>query len=234
MNRIPWLLVLFSLGLAAAQTPSQPPLARTLAVTGTGTVYGQPDQAIVDLGVNLADADLATALEAANTAVAEVMEALQASGVAQEDIRTSYFNIWQEQPYSPDGNPGAPIYRVNNILSVTVRDTSRVSDVLNGAIEAGANAVNGVQYTLADPEALAQEARSAAFENARAKAEQLAALAGLELGEVLMLSDGSSFVPVNPGDPRAMAMMDSASAGIPVTGGQLAVTASVTVQFALQ
>lgn len=219
---------------ALAQT-SQIPTAQSasrLTVTGSGTVYGQPDQATLELGVNLADEDLGTALEAANAAVAQVMAALREAGVAPDDIRTSYFNIWQEQPYTPEGGPGTPLYRVNNILAVTVRDTERVSEVLDGAIGAGANAVNSVQYTIADPEALAQEAREKAFANARAKAVQLAALAGLELGEVLMISDGSSWPATPPEQPLPQAMAADAS-GVPVTGGQLAVSATVVVQFGL-
>ena len=221
--------------LALAQTP-QLPMAQSagaLTVSGSGTVYGQPDQATLELGVNLADEDLGAALEAANAAVAEVMAALREAGVAHDDIRTSYFNIWQEQPYTPEGGPSTPLYRVNNILSVTVRDTERVSAVLDGAVRAGANAVNSVQYTIADPEALAQEAREKAFANARAKAEQLAQLAGLELGEVLMISDGSSWPGTPPEQPVPQAMMSDMGGGVPVTGGQLAVSATVVVQFGL-
>lgn len=244
MNRTLALMAVLALFVPAlaqtAQPPTPPappmpaPQGRTISVTGSGTVYGQPDQAVVELGVNLSDADLARALENANAAMAEVMSALEAAGVERDDIRTSYFNIWQEQPYGPDGMPGATLYRVNNILSVTIRDTETVSSVMSAAIEAGANAVNNVYYTIADPEALAGAAREAAFANARAKAEQLASLAGLELGEVIGLSDGSGVVPFGPGRPEAAAMMSEAAMGIPVTGGQLAVSASVSVQFALR
>jgi uncharacterized protein len=225
------LLLALLLGVSAAQ--SQPGLQPgTLTVTGSGTVYGQPDQAIVDLGANIADEDLTAALAEANEVIARVTEAILATGVAREDIRTAYFNIWREEPYRPDGMPGTPIYRVNNILSVTVRDTERVGEVLDAGVAAGANTVNNVQYTIANPDALASEAREAAFANARAKAEQLASLAGMTLGEVVSLSDGSSLEP-GPIYPQPAAMMDMGAGGIPVTGGQLAVTASVRVTFAI-
>lgn len=223
------LVTLATLGSSLAQAPQ----AGTLTVTGSGTVYGQPDRALLEIGVNLSDETLSVALENANSAIRDISEALREAGVAEDDIRTSYFNIWQEQPYSPEGPAGTPIYRVNHILSVTVRDTGEVGELLDAAIDAGANTVNGVQYTLADPETLAGEAREAAFANARAKAEQLAELAGRELGPVLALSDGSGFLPVAPVAAEGMAMRGDMGSSVPVTGGQLAVSASVTVQFGL-
>lgn len=217
------LVVLCSSWVLAQESP------RSISVTGSGTAYGEPDLARVELGVNIAHEDISVASAEANQIILEVTNVLMAAGIDARDIRTAYYNIWRDEGYAPFGGEAtAPKYRVNNILSITVRDVEQVGDIIAESLNAGANAVNSIQYTLADPEGLAREAREFAFNNARAKAEQLAALAGLQLGPVISITDGAS----HDATPYPMPMMMEAG-GVPVSGGQLAVSANVTVRFEL-
>ena len=220
------LLFLTLVSLGSAQMDGE-----GILVTGSGTVYGEPDLAVLDLGVNIVNDDLAAASDEANEAIRSIIEALTEAGVAENDIRTAYYNIWREERFGPEGGATeTPQYRVTNTLIVTVREVERAGELLSLSLSAGANTVGGIQYTFANPEELAGEARELAMKNARAKAEQFADLGGVTLGPVLMITD----MPNNqtPGFPAA-ARFEAAQSDVPVSGGQLAVSTSVQVRFAL-
>ena len=202
-----------------------------ISVTGSGTVYGEPDLAVLELGVDVTDENVSAASAAADRTVRAVVAALTAAGVDEKDVRTAYYNVWREERYTDNNAPTAPLYRVSNTLQVTVRDVSKVGEVLAASLDAGANAVNNVQYTFADPNTLAEQARALAMQDAAAKAQQLASLAGVSLGPVVMVSDvsggGGPVMPVAAGASYDLA------APVPVSGGQLSVSASVAVRYGI-
>jgi uncharacterized protein YggE len=214
------LIVLASLFLAlgVAQMDST-----GITVTGTGTTYGEPDMAIVDLGVDTVDADITVASSKTDEVVAALMEVFEKLGIDDKDIRTSYYNVFRETPYTPDGNTGEAVYHVQNIMSITVRDIEKVGQLLSDSIAAGANVVNGVQYTLSNPEELAKEARELAMKDALGKAQELATLARVDLGDIVMITDVSYNMPV------PMPAMEARAA--PVAAGQLAVNVTLNIRF---
>jgi len=232
----------FSVGILPSLSPAQASpdqqtisVPLTISVTGTGIAYAAPDIAYVSVGVEISNADIAVALEDANSRVEAVLAALSELGIEAQDIRTENFGIYRENFYGPEGPTGEGTFRVGNYLRVTLRDTSKVSDVLKASIDAGANAINGVNFDIADREAVEKEARALAVEDARAVAEELAGLMGVSVGEVISVSDGS--MPLQPffsgfGKGGGGGMMDAASAP-PVEGGSLGVNVSVAVVFEL-
>jgi uncharacterized protein YggE len=203
---------------------------RGITVTGSGTVYGEPDMAVFEVGVNVLNEDLSLATAEANSAMRRMTEALVAAGVAERDIRTVTFNIWREEHWGQE--PPKPAFRVMNTVRVTVREVARAGELLSLSLTSGANTVNSIQYTLADPTGLMRQARELAMADALAKAEQLASLAGVTLGEVTMISEtpgGMTFYA-----ERAMMMGAGGPDGVPVAGGELAVTVSLVVNFAIR
>lgn len=205
---------------------------RGITVTGSGTVFGDPDVAIFEVGVNVLNEDLGVATAEANGAMQRMIEALVAAGVAERDIRTVTFNIWREERWGRDGQALEPAYRVMNIVRVTVREAARAGELLALSLSSGANLVNNIQYTFADPEALERQARELAMADARAKAEQLAALAGVTLGEVTMISEAPGEVPGYAG--RAMMLGAGGFDAVPLAGGELAVRVNVIVNYAIR
>jgi hypothetical protein len=160
----------------------------------------------------------------------KLMETLTNSGIDKKDIRTSYFNIWIDQGYSASGELSTPTYRVHNVLLITIRDISNVGSILSDSLAAGANAVNNVQYSIADTTSLATQARELAVKDAQAKAEQLANLAGLSLGQLIMINDLSGG-PIYPSTPLPGPMMSAEA--VPVSAGTLAVTVMVELRYAI-
>ena len=172
---------------ASAQSLSIP---GTITVVGEGKVNIEPDIARINIGVEVFN-DSVAAASAENTALIEtIIGALKEQGVAEKDIQTSGFNIYAER-YGPSGplSDDEINYRVNNTVLVVIRDLDRVADVLDAAIAAGANNINGVNFQVEDPSSVESDARISAVEDARAKAEELAALTGVSVGKVVSISE---------------------------------------------
>ena len=229
------LLAVPMLQTANAAPPTQDTgVPRTLTVTGYGTAYGAPDVVQVGLGVDTSNADIQVAMNDASSRMNAVMQALEAGGVDQKDIRTDSFNIYQDNSQSAPGSsqtPAQPVYRVSTTVSVTVRQTDKVGDLLAAAVNAGANNVNYIQFSIEDRTALESQARQVAVADARSRADELAGLMGLTVGEPLQVSEGSSssapIYGLGGGGKVAAAVAP------PISQGTLSVDMSVTVTYAV-
>jgi hypothetical protein len=161
-----------------------------------------------------------------------VLAKLRELGLAEKDMQTANFSINSERrgPEETDVQ-----YRVSNMVQVKVRDLSQVSEVLDAAVEAGANQVWGVSFTIEDEKALEDEARTKAMEDARQRAEALAGLAKVELGQALVVAESGTVSPVlmKQGLGGGGAAMDAASV-VPISPGEVQVTYQVEVTYAVQ
>ena len=155
-----------------------------------------PDQLAFDLSVSVLRDDLDQALDDGNTAMQSVVDTLKASGVADKDVQTTDLSMNPE--YARRGEPTVfKGYRVSHSVSVTVEDFAKASDIVTAALDAGGTGVrlNGLRLQVGDPDASLEPARTDAIEQARAKAEEYAANAGRELGEVVRISEVSDEPP---------------------------------------
>jgi uncharacterized protein YggE len=131
---------------------------------------------------------------------------------------------------SPDAPRTYEVFRASNEVDVTLRDLDHAGQALTAATLAGANEMNGLDLTLDDPKPFEQKARDKAMADARARAEQLAALAGVRLGPVLAIQESSGGATY----PHPMAMMKSATAeAMPVERGEIKITREVQVRYAI-
>lgn len=201
-------------------------------VMGSATVKAVPDIAQVQFGVQTFDESVDEAVAANNSKSAAIQEALTRMGIAASDMQTSGFSIYPQMDYEKDKAGAIVGYWVNNTLSAKVRELTRVGEVLQAGIDAGANNVSGVFFSLEDPDALQQEARVKAVEDALRRAKTLVEAAGAELGRVLSIRETSPwFAP-----PVMRAEFDKAAgvAAVPVQPGELEVTVQVEVTFAIE
>lgn len=200
----------------------------TIVVTGTGTVEAAPDIATLSIGVTTQGDTAAAAMAANSAAVDAVIARLTASGIAPRDMQTSnlsLFPVWSDSSVSP---PAMTSYTASNQLTVRVRDLATLGAVLDAAVTDGANTLNGLTFGLADPEPALDTARTEAVAAARSRAELLATAAGLKLGRIVMISEGGAST-----DPGPMFRADASAMSVPVAGGELGLSASVTVQYEL-
>ena len=202
-----------------------------LTVTGEGEARVAPDLAMVQLGVTTQAESAAEAMRQNSVQQTAVIEALTGAGIEPADIQTSGLNLNPMMDYGEGRAPAVTGYQASNMVAVRVKDVARLGEVLDAIVGAGANEINGISFTRDDSSATEDEARRAAVEDARHKAEILAEAAGLTLGPVLVLRDTPS-----PEGPRPMMMEARAAsdaAKVPVAAGEVALSAMVEMQFAL-
>lgn len=211
-----------------AQTSVGVPGMRQVTVVGQGEVKGRPDTATVQIGVETEAATAKDAL-AQNTTQAQAVQAnLKDLGIAEKDLQTSNFSI-----YPTYGNDGRQVtgYHVSNSVSVTIRNLDQAGTLLDRVVQAGANSVTGISFSVENPQSLLGQAREAAIQDARARATQLAQTAGASVGEVLVITE-------NVGSPPPVMLERAAvaqgGAPVPVQPGEQSFTASVQVTFALK
>ncbi|WP_316355624.1 SIMPL domain-containing protein [Devosia sp.] len=218
---------------------SLPAYAGTITIEGRGEVMATPDMAQINSGVTTQGATAREALDANTTAMADLIAELKAAGIEPRDIQTSGFSVNPNYVYTDerDANgyslpPKINGYQVSNTVTVTVRKLDTLGSILDKSVTVGANTINGVSFSVADPSELYDEARKAAFADARAKAELYATAAGSTLEDILSISEGQTFNDPQPYPMYARADM-AASAPVPVQAGELAFAINVNVQWEL-
>jgi len=160
---------------------------RRLQVTGTGEVTVVPDMAYINIGVHSEADDVSSALSANNELATKLSDALQAEGVEKKDIQTTNFNVYPMTHYDNMGQPTGTSYDVDNTVYVTVRNLSNLGKLLDVAIKAGANNIYGISFDIADKETVLAQARELAIKDAQTKAQSIASVAGVTLGEIISI-----------------------------------------------
>jgi uncharacterized protein YggE len=205
-------------------------------VNGQGKVTVAPDVAILQLGVQAQAASVADAQSQASTAMDKVMSALTGNGVAQKDIKTTYFNITQVTKWDDKTQTQVVIgYQVSNTVTAKIRTLSKAGTVIDAVAAAGGDLtrINGITFTLDDPTAAMKQARDLAMADAKAKAQQLASDGGVTLGKPTYISD-NSYVPTPP--MYAVPAAKDAAAGsvaTPISSGEMDITVNVQVTYAI-
>jgi uncharacterized protein len=238
-------------GVASGQDLATPEPARatgvpTVSVSGHGQVNVPPDTASVAIGIDVIQPTLAEAQEQATAQATAVIEALKGAGIADEDIQTAYFSVTILRDYdaaaavgtTPESENADPTqitgFEILNQLQVTVRDTDMLGNLLDEAVTAGANSINGVTFFVDDQTTAASEARRLAVEDARTKAEELAAASGLTLGPVISIAEGT-VSPMPPPMPAAADVgMAEAQSAVPMQPGSSTVAVDVSMTFELR
>lgn len=230
--------LLFATALSAAPALAQETsVSGTISIGGIGEVTASPDTAFVNSGVTSQGATAREALDSNTKAMGELIETLKAAGIEARDIQTSGFSVNPNYVYSDarDANgyqlpPKINGYQVFNNVNVRVRELAKLGSVLDKAVTVGANTINGVTFSVADPSKLYDEARKAAFADAKAKAELYAGAAGEELGSIRNINESQGMS--QPPQPYMMkAVADSAGASVPIEGGELSYSINVQVTW---
>lgn len=206
------------------------PMSR-LSVTGSGESRIAPDLAVVSLGVTSQAESATEAMRDNSNQQAAVIEALRGAGLQAADIQTSGVNLSPLMDYGDGRAPRITGYRASNMVSVRVADVARLGEVMDAIVAAGANEINGISFQREDSASAEDDARRAAVDDARRKAEVLSAAAGLTLGPVLTIRDAPQSQGPAPVMMRAeMAAQDS---GTPIEAGELSVSAEIQIVYAL-
>ncbi len=213
---------------AGAQTATTP---RVLTVSGTGEVRGAPDQAQLSTGVVTQAATAAAALASNSRAMTSVFDTLKHAGIAEKNIQTSNFSVSPQYGSARQGGPQHIVgYQVSNTVTVMVDRLDKVGPALDALVAAGSNQIDGPNFSIADPKPLLAKAREEAVKDATARAQTLAAAAGVALGPVISISEGGGYTS-GPQPMYRLAMTAAPAPPPPVAGGEEAVSASVSITW---
>jgi len=204
-------------------------------VTGEGEVTVVPDIATLSLGVEARAETAEEARTEAAEAMDRVMTTLKDNGVAEKDIQTKYFSVYPIIRWNDEKNEEVITgYRVSNTVTAKVRDIEEIGTIIDVVIEAGGDLIriNNIEFSVDDTSVYHGEAREEAMADAQAKAEQLAAMAGVSLGKPTYVSE-SIYMP-SFGYPRMEMMeMPVPAAETPISPGEMEITLTVQVAYAI-
>ncbi len=211
---------------------------RLISVAGTVTKTASPEIAYITLSIETLDRS-ASKSQSDNAVLAnQVMAALENAGIDSEDIETSSYSLREEFEWNEVLRKSESVgYRTTNSIRAKVRDLDKVGSTIDAAVQAGANSVSGVSFSLTKETeaALRAAALKDAAANAQVKAQSIASGLGIGVGQVYSASESSSYV--TPYYARAYEMAAGAAvdeAPTPISPGDIEFTATVSVQFEIQ
>lgn len=250
-SQVPAFTAALATALAAALWPhpaaAQPAPAglepSILSVTGRGEVQVEPDRAVVRLGAQ-AQADKATAAQAeVDEVVGGLLQALAQAGVPQKSVQTSTLVLTpvyrhdQEriragalEPEPSQDEPQIVGYRATNTLQVTVDDLAKLGSILDAAIGAGVNQIEGISFHLRDDRRQREEALRLAVQEAETKALAMADAAGARLVGLARIEEGGIGIIGPMMEQARLAMADAGQ----VQPGLVTVEANVTIQYRIR
>ncbi len=225
---------LMTLAVAAALTFAALPAASQqqetgLVVRGQGRVEAPPDMATLSLGVTAEAGTAREAMARNSDAMTAVLQRLRSSGIGGPDVQTSGLTLSPRYvQQGPDETPQVSGYVAQNVVTVRVLALDDLGPVLDAAVSDGANTMGGLSFGVQEPQALEDQARREAVEDARRKAEEMADAAGVALGPVrAIVEEGFGGGPVMM--EARMAMANS----VPVAEGEVTFESNVRMVFDL-
>lgn len=204
-----------------------------ISVSAMGEVSSVPDIAEISLTIQT---ESKTAKEVQRLS-AEKSNALQKfcidTGINKKDLQTTQYRLEPVYFYLENKPPQLSGFKITQTLKVTVRDLDKTGEILAGAVQAGANQLDGPFFSIDKKEALIKEARKLAFANAKEKAQEQADAADMKLGKVLGFSEGFAGNVESRSSMREMKMSDAVSAAPSIEAGSEKIAVSVSIQYEL-
>ena len=224
--------------LATAFTPSfaeNVKMSRTISLSGHGEVRAVPDMAVITMGVMSSSETARAALDANTKAMSDLMATLKAANIEAKDIATSNFSVNPRLDYGQNGGqpPKVAGYDVSNNVTVTVHKIEAIGSLLDKAVTSGSNQINGISFSISNPEAAMDQARIEAVKYATRKAKLYADATSTTLGSVISIIEGGGMV-----QPPVMLQMQarkmSADAAVPISQGEQVIGVDVNIAWEIK
>ena len=230
-----WLVLmamLLCLGMSSVAMAAPGPGPAVISVSGHGKADVSPDLATGNIGI-VTTGKTAQLAQAENARVAsDVTAALGQLGIFSKDIQTHYT---MSPVYEKGDYRKAVGYRANNTVTVTVNDVAKTGQVIDTALKSGATDVNGISFGLKDAKSVRNTALQMAVQDARSKADAIAAALGVKIvGIQNVKEDGGNFARYEVANARLAKLDGAAMADTPVNAGTVEVNAEVHIDFQIQ
>jgi uncharacterized protein YggE len=204
-------------------------------VNGEGKVSAVPDTATLSLGIEAEETSVAEAQAQASEAMDKVMNALKDNGLAEKDIQTQYFNIYQVTKWDPETQEQVVTgYRVTNMVTAKIRNIDKVGTIIDAVVAAGGDLtrINSIDFSIDDPSTYYEEARKEAMADAETKANQLAELAGIILGKPTYISESSNSPLVVSRTGSEVKAAEAAET--PISPGELEININIQIAYEIK
>jgi uncharacterized protein len=250
MKKTRWLIVctvavlVLIMGVAVGCAPGSgqqvislsPQQSTGIWVSGHGEVTVVPDMANLTLGIEVGADTVEEAQLEASESMDAVRQALQDSGVAEKDIQTQRYSVYPITNWTENRGEEITGYRVTNMVTAKIREVDNAGAVIDTVVRAGGDniRIQGISFTVDDPEPYYEEARAKAVEDAANKAEHIASLASVNLGQPTYISEGNTYMP---SDIRYMydeVLIKSSSPETYVSPGELDISIDVQIAYAIK
>ena len=224
-------LLLAGVATAFAAPAFAEELPSFISVTGEARISAAPDLAQVDAGVT---SDAKTAREASdanNAAMGKVLLALKGTGIDEKDYQTSRLSLQPQYSAAKPGSPASVVgYRASNRVTIRLHDTTKIANVIDTLVTAGANEIGGINFMVSQATKLLDDARQQAVADARRKAEIYAKAAGVTLGAPLSIAEEGAAQPLF----RAKLTSPMAAVATPVAQGEETLSITVGMTWAIK
>ena len=205
-----------------------------ILVTGSATIQSSPDLATLRVGVQSFDKNVEKAVNDNNTKIESIILNLGNKGLTEKDMETDQFNISPQREYRNNNPPIVVGYNVSNILTVKIRNLESLGEIMQVVVGSGANTINGLSFSIEDPNPLRQKARGLAMEDALSRAEILADASGVEVGKPISIQELSYGGPVVKSENLAGAEF-AMDARIPIqTPSEVGIQINLQVRFEIK
>ncbi len=228
--------------MAMAQPPSpgpwpMPPQSTiqpetTITLTGKGTVDHAPDVAMINVGVQVEAKTAADAMTQQAEQMNGVFAAVKTAGIADRDMQTGNLSLNPVYEYPNNARPRLTGYQASNQLTIKVRKLDTLGKTMDAVVKGGGNTINGVSFSIDQPDKLQSDARIEAIKDASSKAELYAQAVGYKVKRIVTINE-QEFYPQPAPIMMQMRNQDMAAAATPIAAGEVSLTQTVSVVFEL-
>jgi uncharacterized protein YggE len=198
---------------------------------GRGSIEQPPDVAMINVGVQVEAKTAAEARAQQATNMNGVFAAVKAAGIADRDMLTGDMSLNPAYEYPNNARPHLTGYQASNSITIKVRKLDTLGKTLDAVVKGGGNTINGISFSVDQPDKFQNEARVEAIKDAAAKAELYAMAVGYKVKRIVTISE-QEFYP-QPPMPVMMRMQDMAAASTPIAAGEVSLVQTVNVVFVL-
>jgi uncharacterized protein len=230
MKLLASLMVAFFASTTAAYSQQRPERTRppSVSVNGEATIAAEPDQAQIDIGVTTQARTAPDASRENAERLGRVLAAVKNLLGRGDEVKTSGYSLNPQYRYPQGGKPEIVGYTATNVVRIKTAKLDEVGKMIDAAMQAGANNINRLAFTLKDEEAARLDALKQAAAKAKVKAEVIAASLGLKVVRIASVTEGErSFQPVFRQAPMARGELAAAAAPTPIEQGTVDVRSTV-------
>jgi uncharacterized protein YggE len=186
-----------------------------------------PDIAYITLGARTRASDAQSAAKNNANVSQRIQQAIKRLGIPDADIKTAQYTIQPVFEYPPNASPRLTGYEATNLIKVTAHDLTQVSSIIDVAVNAGANVVQDVSFSLRNEADVRAKALTEAIEDGKNKAQVMAKALGVRIGRLINASEASAPIVV----PYLARSEAGAATPTPISPGQISVRASVNLVY---